>query len=284
MSNLRNNLSWQRFLPISLPLAGRIVRDYWLITFICATTLFSFHWLVVTFLPLYNMRYRLNYIRHLPNIVRAMIGQDVMDMISSTSIGAFAYLHPISLTILMAFAILLPTWVLVGQIDRGTIELILSTPTSRKKILTTTILAGILGGAVLIVGMLLGTRIGIHYTRLPEPVDFNRLITVAVNLYCLYIQLLAIGVLFSVITSQRGIAVGWTMALAIVSYLLHFLSEWWAFIEKIAFLGPLYYFRPIKIATGLYDPTRDMTILLGTSGVIFIISYVWFSRRDIAVV
>jgi len=284
MSRSSEGRSWKWYLPFSGPIWGRIWRDYWYITLIACGTLLAFHWLVVTFLPLYNLRYKFTYIKNLPDIVKAMIGQDILDIISTTSIGSFAYIHPVTLAILVAFAVMMPSWMLVGQIDRGTIELLLSTPTSRRRVVSTTILAGFAGGILLIGAMLIGTWIGVQRTRLPEPYMFKPIICVAVNLYALYLLMLSISVFFSSITSIRGMAVGWAMGAAVAAYLIHFLSEWWPVIEKISFLGPLYYFRPIKITTGRYDPTWDIAILLIASGVLFITSTIWFSKRDIAVV
>jgi ABC-2 type transport system permease protein len=282
-SGQKKNLS--RFLPISLPLWGRIWRDYWYITLMCAGTLFAFHWIVVTFLPNYHMKYRFAIIKQLPSFVKAMIGQDLMDVINLTSIDAFAYMHPISLAVLVAFAVMLPSWVLVGQIDRGTIELVLATPISRKKILGTTILAGIVGGALLIGAMLLGTWVGVKTTRLPEVFLFSRILVCALNLYAMYLVLLSASVLFSAVTSLRGMAVGWAIGCCVGAYLIHFLSEWWKFVEKISFIGPLYYFRPIKIAAGQYDNLpKDIGVLLAISAVLFLIAAVWYSKRDIAVV
>ena len=136
--------SLQRFLPISLPLLVRTWWDYWFTLLISSGTLMGFHWLAVTFLPAYNLRYRLTYIRKMPPFVKAMFGPDLLAISSMTAMNSFAYLHPVTLAILMAVAIIIPSWMLVGQIDRGTIELTLSTPTSRKKIVLTTIFAGLL--------------------------------------------------------------------------------------------------------------------------------------------
>jgi ABC-type transport system involved in multi-copper enzyme maturation permease subunit len=276
--------SWKRFLPISIPLWNRIWKDYWFTTLICTLTLFLFHWLVVTFLPLYDLRYRLIHIRRMPQILKAMIGPDLMEIVSTTCIGSFAFLHPISLAVLMAIAIMIPSWVLVGQIDRGTIELILSTPTSRRKLLFTTIWAGLFGGVILIAFMLIGVWVGVSTTKLNEPYHFDLIVRVAINLFALYILFLSISIFFSSIFSIRGLATGWVVAFAVFTYLLHFLSEWWEFFSRISFLGPLYYFRPIKIAAGVYDPTRDIVVLLVVSIALLTLSTVWFSRRNIAVV
>jgi ABC-type transport system involved in multi-copper enzyme maturation permease subunit len=126
--------------------------------------------------------------------------------------------------------------------------------------------------------------VGIQHTRLPEPLDFKQMIIVAINLYALYILCMSVGVFFSTIFSIRSLAVGFTVAFSVGAYLIHFLSEWWEFLQKIIFISPLYYFRPFKIASGHYDPSQDIAVLLGVSVVLLIISTIWFSKRDITVV
>jgi ABC-2 type transport system permease protein len=280
----KTKFSLDRLLFFNLPLLVRTCYDYWLTLLVATGTLVGFHWLAVTFLPAYNLKYRLGYIRRMPPFVKAMFGPDLMSITSMTAINSFAYIHPVTLAILMAVAVIIPSWMLVGQIDRGTVELTLSTPISRKKIVFTTILIGLISGAVLCAGMLLGTWIGIGQTKLPEPIAFKYTTLIALNLYAIYILCMSVSVLASSITSLRGTAVGVTMAFCVGAYLIHFMAEWWKFIEKISFLGPLYYFRPIKIAAGTYNPTQDILILLGVSAVLMFISTIWFSRRDIAVV
>ncbi len=273
----------ERFSPIIAPLWWRICKDYWLLVSACIAALFSFHWLFVTFLPLYGEKYRIiRSMRRLPKFMRGIIGDDVFHITSTTSLGSFAYLHPISLTILMSFAIILSSWTIAGQIDRGTMDLILSTPRPRWKYAFTSIFAGLLGGALLIGSMLLGTWIGVQRTALPEPYHYNRIILCAANLYALYIVVLGVGMFLSSISSIRSWAVGWGIAISVISYLLHFFSEWWEFVRKASTVGPLNYFHPIKIAIG-YDPTRDIIVLTAAGLSLCIASIICFSRRDIAV-
>lgn len=277
---------YSRYCPISGPMFARICKDYWLVLTLGTALALSFHWLYVTFLPLYNLRYKLRYIKQLPGIVKAMIGGDLFDIISTTSLGAFAYVHPISLMLLIGFAMLLPTGLIVGQIDRGTIELVLSTPLSRKKFMLTNLFAGGLAGAILTGGMILGTWIGVQYTheKLPEPYELRRIFLCVLNLYMLYLLAMSAASFLSAISSIRGWAVGWTFGICLVAYLMHFMSEWWKWVANIAFIGPMYYYHPIKIATGKYDPTGDMLAIGAATAVLMILSVICFCRRNIAVV
>ncbi len=270
--------------PVIAPLWWRIWKDYWLVTVACGSTLFSFHWLFVSFLPLYGKKYRIiNTMRHLPKFVQSMIGEDLISITSTTSLGAFAYLHPITLTLLMAFALMLPTWIITAQIDRGTIDIILSTPRSRNKYILTTIFAGMLGGAILIGMALLGTFVGIKKTVLPEYYEFGRIAICALNLYMLYLVVFSFATFLSAMSSIRSWAIGWGLAICVFCYMLHFFSEWWQWIKRFSKYGPLNYFHPIKIATG-YNPTKDIVILAIISICFFILAIVRFAKRDIVVI
>jgi len=280
--------SWSRFIPFNKTLFGRISRDYAAITVLAMAMAVSWHWMFVSFLPKYNMRYQLAYIRKMASAFKAIMGPDIdslAGLLSQTSIGAVAYVHPITLAILLGFAIMLPSGVLVGQIDRGTIELILSTQLSRFKLMVTTFLAGCVGGVFLILAMLFGTYLGLTFTKLEEPFHFDRIVICAVNLYAVYLLALAISTFLSSITRLRGYAVGWAVGLGLVAYLLHYLAEWWDWVQRISYLGPIYYYHPIKIATQPeFDPTRDIVLLCAVAAVFLAAAIACFSRRDIAVV
>lgn len=281
--NKKRNIT-EYICPVIGPLWWRIWKDYWFIMLACGSALFSFHWLFVSFLPLYGKKYRIiNTMRHLPKFVRSMIGEDLISITSTTSLGAFAYLHPITLTLLMAFALMLPSWVITAQIDKGTIDIILSTPRSRNKYMLTTILAGITGGAILIGMTLLGTYIGVKRTILPEPYNLHRISICALNLYMLYLVLLGFATFLSAISSIRSWAIGWGLGISVFCYMLHFFSEWWQWIKRFSKYGPLNYFHPIKIATG-YNPSHDIIVLGIVSLCFFIAAMIWFAKRDIVVI
>jgi ABC-2 type transport system permease protein len=278
--------TWNRFLPISRALLGRACRDYFVLLSLGVVLMISFHWLFVTFLPAYNVRYKLNYIKNMPPFLKAMIGSDIEQITSTTAIGSFAYMHPISLAMIFALAAVVPTGLLAGQIDRGTVELTLSAPISRKKYFCTTLVYSVLAGAVLVAAMVVGSWIGVWRTapKLREPYHLAQIALCAANLYSIYLVAMGWSLFFGAIYALRGPAIGWAFALSMVSYLIHFLAEWWDVIQKISFIGPMYYFRPIKIVSGGYDPSHDMMILCVASLVFVVAGGIVFSRRDIAVV
>lgn len=282
--------TWNRFSPISGALFGRVCRDYLLLLSLGVALMIGFHWLFVTFLPAYDTKYKLRYVEQLPAFLKAMIGQDILAITTTTAIGSFAYMHPISLAMVFALAVVVPTGLLAGQIDRGTIELTLSAPISRKKYFCTTLVYSMIAGAVLIGAMVLGSWIGVQWTaaklaaRHREPYDVVRVATCAVNLYGIYLVAMGWSLLFGAIYSIRGSAMGWAFALSMAAYLIHFLAEWWELVRKISFIGPMYYFRPIKIVSGTYNMSHDMMVLCIAAAAFTLVGAILFSRRDVTVV
>jgi len=272
----------ERWLPVSLPLAWRIGCDYLGLLLLSAVTLLGFNWVFVNLLTRWEHRYNLRLIRRLPRIFKAMVGEDIFQMITPTALNAVAYIHPITLVVLLAYAVVLPSGVIVGQIDRGTIDFVLATPLTRRKMMATTIASSLLGGAVLVVSCLVGTWLGIRYTQLDEPPDFHAIAICAVNLYVLYAVVLGYSLFFSAVSSLRSWAVGWAIGVSLAGYLVHFFSEYWEWMQKIAFLGPLDYFHPVKIAASGQWPVRDMIVLAVAAAVLMLASTLAFCRRNIA--
>lgn len=267
--------------PIAWPLWWRIWRDHLGLMILSAGVMLGWHWLWVSFLPMYEHRYKLGLIRQLPKIFKAMVGEDLFQMITPTALNAFAYGHPITLVVIMAFVVVIVTDVIVGQIDRGTIDLILATPLTRLKMMTTIILVSLVGGALLVAAMLAGTGLGLHYTQLVTPVKFSSIVICAINVYVLYVCVLGCAVFISSLSSIRSWAVGWAIGISLASYLLHFLAEWWSLAAKISFIGPLKYFHPVRIAATGQWPSRDLAVLGAAGAVLMVTATIIFCRRNI---
>src|SRR5262245_42067638 len=67
-------------------------------------------------------------------IIQAMLGTEVGDRIGPQMLQAIAWIHPVVLALTWAHAILFCTRVPVGEVDRGTVDVLLSLPVSRWQI------------------------------------------------------------------------------------------------------------------------------------------------------
>ncbi|MHC5008366.1 MAG: hypothetical protein ACYTGF_13520 [Planctomycetota bacterium] len=70
-------------------------------------------------------------IEFIQTIIKALLGTDIGDMLGPEAIMAIAWVHPVVLAIIWTHAIVLGTRVPAGEIDRGTIDVLLGLPVSR---------------------------------------------------------------------------------------------------------------------------------------------------------
>jgi hypothetical protein len=70
----------------------------------------------------------------------------------------------------------------------------------------------------------------------------------------------------------------------LVLFLLNYLAQFWQPLEKIVFLSPLHYHRPVNaLATGAF-PLKDVTVLLAAAIVFWVAAGVEFARRPLCTV
>src|SRR5262245_42717610 len=67
-------------------------------------------------------------------ILQAMLGAEASDRIGPQMLQSIAWVHPVVLALLLAHAILFGTRVPAGEVDRGTVDVLLSLPVSRWQI------------------------------------------------------------------------------------------------------------------------------------------------------
>jgi hypothetical protein len=67
-------------------------------------------------------------------------------------------------------------------------------------------------------------------------------------------------------------------------FLLNYLAPFWQPLEKVVFLNPLHYHRPIGILASGAWPWRDLGILLGAGASMWLGAGVVFAIRDLRTV
>lgn len=177
-------------------------------------------------------------------------------------------------------AIALATRPVAGDLDRGFLEIALSTPLSRVRYLATAIAGQVVALAVLAVatvgGMLLGGAV------VGAPFDAGRFLLAAVHAFAFGIVIAAVTTLLSVVVLDRGRAAGIATALVLGTYLLDAAAKVWKDLGAVAELSPFRHFvtRPI-IDEGAF-PTADFVLLVAVAIVAWGGAIALFRRRDLA--
>lgn len=216
------------------------------------------------------------------SMLTALLGTELGEEFSSRAMQAFLWTHPVVLALTWAHEIILCTRVPAGEIDRGTIDTLLSLPVSRRAVFLSEVVTWSASGFLMLATGYLG-----HVLASPAmPPDMRPgpglAATILTNLYCVYLAVGGIAFLASSLSNRRGLAMGGVFALVLASFLLNFLAQFWFPARKVAFLSVMEYYRPAQIVMSGQFPAGDVAVLLSVAALTLVIACEVFARRGIA--
>ena len=218
------------------------------------------------------------------NLLKGLLGTEIGVQIGPDMITSVPWVHPMALALLWAHAITFCTRVPAGEVDRGSVDVLLGLPVSRTQVFTAELLVWLVAGLIVVLMGLLGNIIGSALGGSERGWVSARTLAVIANLYCLYLAVGALAWLVSSLSDRRGRAVAVVFAIVLASFLLNFLAQFWAPAKTVAFLSLLNYHRPLLVLRDTASPFADMLVLLITATVLWIAATLIFTRRDIRTV
>jgi len=209
-----------------------------------------------------------------------------LDLRMGTSINillVLGFVHPFLFATTWGFMIAIGTRITVGEIDRGTADLLLTLPLSRVIIYVSTTAVWVVAALILSACAWLGLWLGSLAFPLREPVSFGKMWIATVNLAALCLAVGGVTSLVSCLVNRRGVAVAILVAVLLFSFLINFLAVFIEFFRAISFLGLLDYYRPVESTRDGTWPVRNLVILslvalAGWTGGLII-----FRRKDVPV-
>ncbi len=263
-----------------------MVREIWLGTLLFALAMAGFQILFARVIPRFFKEFsehilQVSFVR---NIIQALLGTPIDSSLGPNALGSLAWAHPIVLTLVWANAIVVCTRMPAGEVDRGTIDVLLSLPVSRMGIYLSELVVWLVSGLVVLTMGLLGNLIGKWSVSHEFPSAAGGLLVVIANLYCVYIAVGGIACLVSSLSDRRGRAVGVVFSIVLGSFFLTFLAQFWAPAGAVSFLSILDYYRPLLIIRDSSWPVADMLVLFAVGAATWLAGAVVFARRDICTV
>lgn len=221
----------------------------------------------------------LAFIDMLPSIVKSALGGEMLRMGNTAGLITIGYNHPFVMFLFMLFAVGTPTGLLAGEVQRGTMELILSRPVTKIQVY---ICAGILtlaGMFALDMMMFLGTVASVHIFTFQDRVPLDVFFRIAINGGLLASTFGAFSLLCAGTFGRFYAAVGVSVAFLVINYFVAVISNWW---PRMAFLkrGTLFY---LIDSSNLWQgwPLRNMAILAAILLVAAGAGAVIWHRRDL---
>ena len=214
-------------------------------------------------------------------IARGIGGASADD--SSTSLELAWWRHPMIVLVLVVWPISRGSAAIAGELEKGSLDLVLSRPISRNGYLTGQVLAGLLGSCILAGAMVSGTLVGNRLNYIEGPPSFANVARPAVAIVALGVAIYGITVVFSSIDIIRWrptlIASVLTLAMYIAPAILGLpaLSRYKPIERASIFL----YYDPVEAGLLGVKVWADAGKMLAVGAVGILLAYVAFNRRDL---
>ena len=136
-------------------------------------------------------------LEQLPENVQAMFGEDFISMRTVEGAAAFGLNHPLVLVILFIGAITIPSRHIAGEAETGTLELVLSFPVARTKLLLNLWISALSFLFFIILFAVSSSLLSIHIFHQLTAGLFMKMITIGCNLWLLFVFVMSLSLLLS---------------------------------------------------------------------------------------
>jgi ABC-2 type transport system permease protein len=203
------------------------------------------------------------------------------DIFSLTGAVALGFVHPIAVGMVLVFATGFATTAVAGERQRGTLEVLLSRPISRRVVYATLAFAGATFIGIAVAGLSSGAWLGAAMTGRTAELGAGNLPLLWLNVTLLYWALGAIGLLASVSFDRLSPAISLTLAFVLVSYFLDVLGSLWPDASWLQPYSLFHYVDPKSVLAGFAD-RGDFILLAVVTAVAVAAALTIFPRRDLA--
>jgi len=210
---------------------------------------------------------------------KAFLG-DLTDLASSVGFLT-AYIFSMMVPVMMLiYAIGVGAGAIAGEEERGTLDLLLANPISRRQVLLEKFATLLAGTAILAAVLWLGLWLG----AIAVSMDISpmRLAEATLSMVLLVVCLGALALAAGAARGKRGVAAGLASAVAVVSYLINNMAPVAEVLETCLPLSLFYYYVGNDPLVNGLDPVH-VAVLVGLTALFVVIGVVTFDRRDLAV-
>ncbi len=219
-------------------------------------------------------------LQNLPDGVKALIGGTQLDLVSPAGYlqaELFALFIPL---LFLIYAIVLGANAIAGEEERRTLDLLLSYPVARGRVVREKFAALCL--LLCALGIILWLALLVGATAINMQIGGGHLAAATASAVLLSLWFGALALALSCATGKRGVAIGASAAVAAAGYLMQSLPSFISRLRPIAKVSPFYLYgnnEPLRHGLNL----AHVVILLAVTFVLFVVALVAFRRRDLAV-
>lgn len=214
----------------------------------------------------------------IPKPFLRLLGADPFSLTGAVALG---WVHPIGIGLFLLFPIGLGASMIAGERQRGTLEILLSRPLSRRALFVTHLVSLGLISALVVLAAVAGTLVAAAAYGVLDGLPFASLMFLVLNTWLFLVALGAVALAASASFDRLAPPVGIGIAVLIVGYLLEVLGTLWPDAAFLQPYTPFHYLRPLEVLGGSGSIT-DLVVLVGVAVAATVYGLWRFPRRDLA--
>lgn len=203
------------------------------------------------------------------------------DIFTLTGAVALSLIHPVALILASVPAIGFSTAAIAGERQRGTLEIVLARPIERRTLYLSLLASAFLFVAIATGALLSGCVIGSAFAGVLAQLPLRHMPLVWLNAVLLFGAFAAIGLAASASFDRLTPALGSTLAIVVVMYVLEVLGSLWpdaTFLQRYS----LFHYVRVKATLAGAPAATDFVVLAAAIAASMVWALVIFPRRDLA--
>ncbi|MBU6389272.1 ABC transporter permease subunit [Patescibacteria group bacterium] len=256
-------------------------KERWVILLIYVVALFLLMWMYIGLFPSIKSQAQSfnQLIQQMPEGLRSAFGADAFDysnLGSYLSTEMFGFLWPL---VMIIFTLSWAANALAGEVELGTVEIVLSKPVSRLRVYWERYLAGVAALFIYVVFSILSL---IPFARLYS-IDISHLHPVLLSLLCFLfgMAVFSLGTLLSAIFSDKSKVYAFGAGLLVLTYVLNIVASLKDSLSDLKYGSFFYYFNPAQAIVHDKIVTEGYWVFILFSLVTVLLGAWYWNRRDI---
>jgi ABC-2 type transport system permease protein len=224
-------------------------------------------------------------LRAIPENWQKLSGVPFSEVATYAGRVALAFVDPVVVLAATVWGITRGSDAVSGQVERGTMEMVLAQPVTRRSVFITQALATTLGAALLCGVLLTGVWTAVSLGPWSGKVEPARFVPAALNVFGLMVCMGGITACVSAADSYRWRTIGILCGFYVFSILAKLVGRMSGWLGWVGYLSVFNAYEPQRLVGGTPEAWRLLLlydgVLLGIGLVAYILGCLLFSRRDL---
>jgi ABC-2 type transport system permease protein len=225
-------------------------------------------------------------------IIQSIMGGEDIDISQAFDMMSIAYVHPLTFIILCIWAVGRSSEAIAGEIDRGTMELLLAQPLRRSHVILASLMVDAATIPLLCLSIWCGTFLGTWLVGLQDPniaahlrVNPYRFLPGLLNVASFVFAVSGYTLLLSSAGRFRSRVMGLAVLLTLVQFLVNVIGQLWTAMDWMRPFTVFYHYQPQPMILMEHWSTpavwQHLGVLTGVGVVGYALAWWTFCKRDL---